>query len=173
MLHVSTIISGMSKTYVAFHKMYEEFKLGDESKHAPYIKYLKNQPQGRLPAEWSDAGTKFLHDVIQDIKTNEDGELISGLPPYYHPADFEDVYIEKCGGEDTELARAAFYQLTSRDEDTLMVPFYDMHNHSNNPKLLNTISIKPTEKGEPFILRATRDIEPGEQIYLSYNRCRK
>ena len=99
--------------------------------------------------------------------------MISGLPPYYHPADFEDVYIEKCGGEDTEFAPAAFYQLTSRDEDTLMVPFYDMHNHSNNPKLLNTISIKPTEKGEPFILRATRDIEPGEQIYLSYNRCRK
>lgn len=77
----------------------------------------------------------------------------------------------ECGGEDTELARAAFYQFTSRDEDTLMVPFYDMHNHSNDPKRLNTISYKPEGPGKPFVLRAMRDIKPGEQILISYNRC--
>ena len=51
------------------------------------------------------------------------------------------------------------------------VPFYDMHNHSNDPAYINTISEKPKENGEPFILRAWQDISPGEQIFISYNRC--
>jgi len=79
--------------------------------------------------------------------------------------------MEECGGQDTELARAAFYQFTSRDEDTLMVPFYDMHNHSNDPKKLNTRSIKPRQSGKPFVLKSIRDIGPGEQVLISYNRC--
>ncbi|KAL7452501.1 hypothetical protein ACHAWC_005726 [Mediolabrus comicus] len=52
-----------------------------------------------------------------------------------------------------------------------MVPFYDMHNHSNDPKKLNTISWKPEKEGEDFTLHAIRDIVPGEQILISYNRC--
>lgn len=46
-----------------------------------------------------------------------------------------------------------------------------MHNHSNDPKQLNTISDKPKKKGKPFFLRSIRDIRPGEQIIISYNRC--
>ena len=161
--------------------MYEEFKLGDESKHAPYINYLKHQPRGLLPAEWSDAGRKLLEETIQGHSPQvSDSESDNkrwrkphkgGLPPENHLKEFIDTYVGECGGEDTPLARAAFYQFTSRDEDTLMVPFYDMHNHSNNPKLLNTISEKPGHTGDSFILRAIRDIEPGEQIIISYNRC--
>lgn len=172
--------------YTALHKLHDEFKLGDESKYAPYINYLKNQPKGRLPAEWSDAGKKFLEEVIQghnrwggsedgDWKQIKEGKIEpkTGLPPLYNLKDFMETYVGECGGDDTELARQAFYQFTSRDEDTLMVPFYDMHNHSNNPKLLNTISEKPERKGDSFILRAIQDIGPGEQIFISYNRCHK
>ena len=54
-----------------------------------------------------------------------------------------------------------------------MVPFYDMHNHSNDPDKLNTISAKPERQGEPFLLRSIRDIAPGEQIVISYNRCNR
>jgi len=96
-----------------------------------------------------------------------------GLPPNNFQKRYEDVWLDDCEGEDTPLARAAYYQFTSRDEDTLMVPFYDMCNHSNDPKKLNTISAKPRRKGKPFILRATRDIAPGEQIFISYNRCNR
>lgn len=46
-----------------------------------------------------------------------------------------------------------------------------MHNHSNDPDKLNTISAKPQKQGEPFLLHSTRDIAPGEQIFISYNRC--
>ena len=93
------------------------------------------------------------------------------MPPLHHLKDFTDTYIGECGGEDTELARASFFQFVSRDEDTMLVPFYDMLNHSNDPQLLNTNSKKPEEEGQPFLLRATRDIGPGEQIFNTYNRC--
>jgi len=94
-----------------------------------------------------------------------------GLPPQSRIMAFEDVYLDECGGEDTTLARQAFHQFTSRDEDTLMVPFFDMHNHSNDPDEVNMIPIKPSEIGEPFVMRAIRDIPPGEQSIISYTRC--
>jgi hypothetical protein len=48
-----------------------------------------------------------------------------------------------------------------------------MHNHSNDPKKLNTIHAKPHRPGKPFVLRAIRDIKPGDQIYISYTRCNR
>ncbi|KAL7427724.1 hypothetical protein ACHAXM_000965 [Skeletonema potamos] len=144
--------------------MIHQFELGDESKFAPYINYLKNQPAGRIPSEWSIAGKKLLTKIL-----DQDGE--SGLPPFDALDRFELEWLGRCEGEDTPIARSAFFQVTSRDEDSLMVPFYDMHNHSNDPKQLNTISAKPTSKGKPFTMRATRNILPGEQIIISYNRC--
>lgn len=156
--------------YTALRELYDQFKLGDESKYAPYINYLKNQPRGRIPSEWTDAGKKLLKTILDHPEDDIDE---SGLPPRYHLKTFEDTWMGECGGEDTELARAAYFQFTSRDEDTLMVPFYDMHNHSNDPKKLNTISSKPKGPGKPFILRTIRDIKPGEQIFISYNRCNR
>lgn len=55
-----------------------------------------------------------------DKEVDEEGWVEGGLPPKFMKG-FEDVWMDGCGGEDTELARAAFYQFTSRDEDTLMV----------------------------------------------------
>jgi len=148
----------------AIKEMIHQFELGDESKYAPYINYLKNQPAGRIPSEWSAAGKKLLTKIL-----DQDGE--AGLPPYSALDRFEREWMKKCKGTDTPVARAVYFQLTSRDEDSLMVPFYDMHNHSNDPKQLNTISAKPKSKGKPFTMRATRNILPGEQIIISYNRC--
>jgi len=149
----------------ALHELYHQFQLGDNSKYAPYINYLKNQPAGRIPSEWSKAGKELL---IQILDQREDHE---GLPPYNVLDRYEREWLGQCQGEDTPLARAAFFQLISRDEDGLMVPFFDMHNHSNDPKQLNTIPAKPKKVGKPFTMRANRDIAPGEQIIISYNRC--
>ena len=112
-------------------------------------------------------------DDRDDSEEERSGGGGGGLPPQHNLKGYEETWIHECHGEDTPLARSAFYQFTSRDEDTLMVPFYDMHNHSNDPKKLNTISYKPKKKGRPFVLRALRDIAPGEQIYISYNRCHR
>lgn len=149
----------------ALHEMYHQFQLGDKSKYAPYINYLKNQPAGRIPSEWSKAGKDLLIQILDQREGHQ------GLPPYHVLDRYENEWLGECQGEDTPLARSAFFQLISRDEDGLMVPFFDMHNHSNDPKQLNTIPSKPKTEGKPFTMRATRDIQPGEQIIISYNRC--
>ena len=148
----------------AMHFMYHQFQLGEESKYAPYINYLKDQPAGRIPSEWSEDGKELLATIL-----DQDGK--AGLPPFDALDRFEQEWMGQCKGEDTPLARSAFFQFTSRDEDNLMVPFFDMHNHSNDPKKLNTVPYKPEEQGEKFTMYAARDIAPGEQIIISYNRC--
>ena len=95
--------------------MHRQFLLGDESEYAPYINYLKNQPRGRIPSEWTDAGKHLLRAILdhEDLFDDESGLPTSAVD------DFRDIWIEECRGEDTPLARTAFYQFTSRDEDTL------------------------------------------------------
>jgi hypothetical protein len=148
----------------ALHEMHRQFQLGDESKYAPYINYLKNQPVGLIPSEWSEPGKRLLRRIL-----DQDG--YSGLPPFDALDRFEQIWMKECNGEDSPLARAAFFQVTSRDEDSLMVPFYDMHNHSNDPKKINARPETAEEEGEDFVMYATKDIAPGEQILISYNRC--
>lgn len=164
--NIDFIIKKTSRS--AIHELYRQFILGDESKYAPYVNYLKNQPRGRIPDEWTDAGKQLLHTIL-DSRENDD----EGLQPPTEKS-YEETWIGECKGEDTPLARAAFYQFTSRDEDTLMVPFFDMSNHSNDPEKLNTAyPQRPKRPGQPFVLRSMRDIRPGEQVHISYNRCHR
>jgi hypothetical protein len=41
-----------------------EMKLKDESKYAPYVNYLLEQPTGQLPSAWSDEGKELLLRVM-------------------------------------------------------------------------------------------------------------
>ena len=120
----------------ALHGFYHQLQLGDESKYAPYINNLKNQPDGRIPSEWSAVGKNLLRKIL-----NQDRNVGLRLPPYDALDRFEEEWMKECNGEDTPLARSAFFQFTSRDEDNLMVPFFDMANHSNDPKKLNAIGL--------------------------------
>ena len=106
-------------THTALRELHHQFILGDQSKFAPYVNYLKNQPRGRIPSEWTPAGKQLL-DTILDRHEDE----LSGLPPQYNLKEYEETWMGECGEEDSDLARAAFYQFTSRDEDTLMVRTY-------------------------------------------------
>ena len=110
-------------TNLCVKELYEQFQLGDKSFHAPYVKYLMNQPRGRIISEWSDEGKDFLSEMLNKY-WDEDEELWKGgLPPKFVKS-YEEVWLGWCKGEDNEIAKAAFYQFTSRDEDTLMVrPF--------------------------------------------------
>ena len=53
------------------------------------------------------------------------------------------------------------------------VPFFDMHNHNNDPRKLNVVTEKPEEKGQSFFMRTMKDVKPGEQLFISYNRCNR
>eukprot|EP00986_Skeletonema_menzelii_P012568 scaffold6982_cov144-Skeletonema_menzelii.AAC.1 len=144
----------------------KELRLGEESTKAPYVRYLSSLPRGTMLGEWNEAAKDFLSVVLGH---NE-------LPPYEDgwKFDFEIDWVKECGGnENDKFERAAYHLNHSRDEDTLMVPIYDMMNHSNDPKKLNTLSYKPKEAGDVFRVVASRRIEPGEQVYNSYNRCNK
>jgi hypothetical protein len=99
--------------------MHRQFLLGDESPHAPYVNYLKNQPRGRIPDEWTAAGKGLLQNILNHERLFDD-RTGAGLPPGGADLkDYQDTWIKKCKGEDTELARAAYFQFSSRDEDTL------------------------------------------------------
>lgn len=148
------------------YQLAEELRLGEESTKAPYVRYLSSLPRGTMLGEWNEAAKDLLSVVLGHDQ----------LPPYEESwkFDFEIDWVQECEGhEDDEYERAAYHLTHSRDEDTLMVPIYDMMNHSNDPKKLNTLSYKPKEAGDIFRVVASRRIEPGEQVYNSYNRCNK
>lgn len=150
----------------AIYKLADELRKGEESTKAPYVRYLLNLPRGTMPGEWNNAEKDFLSKVLGDDQ----------LPPYEEDwrYGFERHWINDCEGDETdEMERAAYFLTQSRDEDTLMVPLYDMMNHSNDPVKLNTLSYKPRRAGDIFSVVASKRIEPGEQVYNSYNRCSK
>mmetsp|Transcript_13038 Transcript_13038/g.26485 ORF Transcript_13038/g.26485 Transcript_13038/m.26485 type:complete len:476 (-) Transcript_13038:96-1523(-) len=148
----------------ALKNIVEELKLGDQSKLAPYVRYLLTQNLDGIPGYWSEPAQEFFSFVLDDA-----------LPPFEEKwrHDYAMKWIKNCGGDPDidPLERKAYFLAMSRDEDTLMVPIYDMANHSNDADKLNTLSYKPTSPGDFFQFVAARKILPGEQIYNSYNRC--
>jgi hypothetical protein len=140
-----------------------EMKKGAQSKHAPYVQYLLNQTEGQLPSAWSEEGKRLLVDILG-------GEEYQQIPPV-EPVDWltEDWY-EACHGdpEDTLSAHAAML-VVQRADDDLMVPIYDIYNHRNGK--YHATKMMNKNEGENYIVQARRTIEPGEEIYHSYNMC--
>jgi hypothetical protein len=58
--------------------------------------------------------------------------------------------------------------IIQRSDDAIMIPAYDAYNHRNG-KWQNTKT--KIVHGEFHETRASKTIEPGEQILLSYNFC--
>ena len=83
-----------------------------------------NQPRGRMITEWSNDGKDFLSIMLNKVWDEEDEEWVGGLPPKFVKS-YQDTWVNWCKGDDNELAKQAFYQFTSRDEDTLMVSCSD------------------------------------------------
>lgn len=71
-------------------------------------------------------------------------------------------------GSDDPFEIQAAMQLVSRGDDDTLTPVYDMYNHRNG-KWLNTRPKMIEEKRHEMY--ASRDIEAGQEIYLSYNQC--
>lgn len=133
-----------------------ELKKGEESTYGPYIRYLLTQKRGSMPGEWSKAGKKFFAKLLD----------YGDLPPYEEAwLDDYNQYLRKCDGNPKDdMERRAYYLASSRDEDTLMIPIYDMANHSNDVNKLNTLSFKPEKVGKAFRFEASRTIMPGKSI---------
>ena len=131
------------------------------SKYGPYIQYLLDQPNGVIPSDWSVKGRRIFQDVL--------GAKRQLIPPNYATSWLEEDWYQDCNGEPTdELGVKAAMIVVSRADDDLLVPVYDMYNHRNG-KYYNTHM--RVVRGELYQVTARRDIQPGEQLYNSYNMC--
>jgi len=136
------------------HKLMKEMKLGEESNYAPYIAYLKTQERGQLPANWSEPGKHVLkqffpkgHQVVDWIDQNFKQNNCIGDDP------FEEHMVE---------------MTIQRCFDVSLIPIWDMVNHDNGR--INTENDSMYER-EGLKVRASKDINAGDQIYATYDKC--
>ena len=137
----------------------DEMKLDNESKYAPYVKYLMDQRPGQLPSAWSTEGKSLFFEVLGGTNT---------LPPKHPYHWISNDWHRGCKGGSDPLEESAAMLVVQRAEDDLMIPLYDMYNHRNG---LYHNTINHRVEGKEFYMTASRDISEGEQIYNSYNLC--
>ncbi|KAG7368315.1 spermidine synthase [Nitzschia inconspicua] len=134
-----------------------EMKLGNRSKYAPYAVYLNGEADSQIPSAWSEPGKALLKEVLGD-----------GLPPD-DPDDWINDWVRRCKGDPSDkIARKAALLVVQRSDDSIMIPAYDAYNHRNG-NWTNTKTI--LEEGKYHLTTATKRIEPGQQIMISYNQC--
>lgn len=154
---------GSEDQCVTVKNLVRELRLGNESKYAPYINYLLDQPTGQLPNSWTEEGQDLLDKILVD--KHEDAQF---LPP---EGPFGYTFKEECDEEySDELTEDAYLIVIQRSWDDVMIPLYDMLSHRNG-KWLNTESDSVHYNTNDVTVRASRDIQAGEEIYTSYNFC--
>jgi len=139
---------------------------GEKSDFAPYAMYLNAQRRGQLPTAWSEAGKELL-EVVQDVDSNG----IPSIPPE-NTLGIADEWYNDCAEWGSyiydELWIHAALLAHQRGDDYIMIPAYDMYNHRNG----NWTNAKTNwQTYEPHVTTATRTIEAGEQVYISYDKC--
>ena len=137
-----------------------EMRLGKDSKYAPYINYLNSERGDQIPSGWSRPAKNLLLDVV--------GRGDDRIPPK-RPTDWIKRWIKRCNGDpnDTISIKAALLVI-QRSDDQYLLPAYDNYNHRNG-NWTNTRTI--TVDGEYQETVATKTIEPGDEIFISYNLC--
>ena len=136
-----------------------EMKLGEQSRYGPYAVYLNHEPDGQIPSAWTPQGKELLLEVM-------DGDAIPPEEPVHW---LRHDWWGRCRGDpNDEISNKAALLVVQRSDDSIMIPAYDAYNHRNG-NWTNTETI--IEWGQHHETRATRPIEAGEQIYITYNQC--
>lgn len=139
----------------------KELKLDYKSKYAPYIKYLLSVRNGQIPSGWSEAGKLLIHEIL--------GGANQEIPPGSITSMLDDEWFEACNGDENDATSTKAAELVmQRDDNDLMVPLYDLIEHRNG-NYTNTKTNLVEKKYHQTI--ASRPIEPGEQVYKSYDLC--
>ncbi|KAL3914815.1 MAG: hypothetical protein SGILL_005941 [Bacillariaceae sp.] len=135
-----------------------EMKLGERSDYAPYAVYLNSEPYGQIPSAWSDPGKKLLVDVLQD-------HLYPDAPVAWITED----WYGRCGGDPRDkISTKAAMLVVQRSDDEIMIPAYDAYNHRNGNWTNAAQDVIPKKYHETT---ASRDIQVGEQVLISYDKC--
>jgi len=142
-------------------KLISEMRKGDKSFYEPYTKYLLNQPRGKIPSDWSNAGKRLLEGVILGYDM---------LPPA-NSIHLLRLWKDWCNVEDDDfkdqLAQQAMIEYHTRGDDAVLIPLYDLHNHAQNMAVNVLVQV---ESGVKQNVVAKRSIRKGEQIGFSYNK---
>jgi hypothetical protein len=113
-----------------------QMKLGKKSKFAPYVEYLKEQPDNQLPSAWSEEGKALLLEVLgqtEDENITPDQYFFPGidLQVFHFPPNAALNWIEagwygECrGNRADDFGKKAAMMALLRADDTLMIPAYD------------------------------------------------
>ena len=136
-----------------------EMRLGSESEYAPYVEYLNAEADAQIPSTWSKAAQDFLMEVLDN----------ASIPPE-DPTDWiEDDWFGRCQGDPNDaFGVKAALMVIQRSDDSILIPAYDNLNHRNGNWTNTNTEI---DAGHYHTTTATKTIEAGEQIYISYNMC--
>ena len=138
-----------------------EYYLRNKSIYEPYVNFLfESSPHQHLPSAWSDNAK----DLIANIVGNE-------LEPQFFG---ETSFAFECGSDgnekDDEVLEAAWRIFMIYSWQDKLVPILGMMNHRNG-KFHNVDQLQPSQSSKEISMIALRDIEEGEQLYISYNEC--
>eukprot|EP00980_Cylindrotheca_fusiformis_P001784 scaffold406_cov57-Cylindrotheca_fusiformis.AAC.8 len=157
-------------------KLKDEYELGNNSVYAPYINYLKAQPnKAQIPALWSLAGQHLLLQVQGDLTMNsydsdEKGEVIVTWLYEWYEKDCMDG--SKREEEESGNLNPYFLAVTiQRGFDRSLIPVYDMINHHNGEETINSITRPSIFHEDGFGVYALRDLEAGEEVLFPYYGC--
>jgi hypothetical protein len=137
-----------------------EMKLGQDSFFAPYIRYLLAAPPVSIPSTWSSQGQQLFLQVTDHGKLPPD-DAIQWVSKWKRDC--------KITNDEDPLEKQAAMLLLTRGDDDALTPVYDMYNHRNGPYFNNARSYLEHDRIHAIV--AHRNIQKGEQIYLSYNHC--
>ncbi|KAJ1456031.1 hypothetical protein M885DRAFT_587338 [Pelagophyceae sp. CCMP2097] len=133
-------------------KTKDELNLGSASAYTPYMDNMRDYDPN-LPCFWPE-------DALA---------LVSNLPPYDWTRHVS-WYTAHCGGsvEDPVEVRAMSLNVAracSANNGEIMAPLYDLYNHRNG-RWQNTLV--EVQWGVAFSVRASRDIQKGDELFNSY-----
>jgi len=141
-----------------------EYHLKSESDYAPYVEYVYGSfPHEHHPRAWSRDAKDLMATLV--------GEELE--PQNFGQGSFQ----HSCGSteedENTpiEILEAASRIVLARSWGDKLLPVVDMLNHRNGRFYNVGDQANSAHEGKDIVFVALRDINEGEQLYISYNEC--
>ncbi|CAJ1948591.1 unnamed protein product [Cylindrotheca closterium] len=150
----------------------DEYDDEEDSEFYPYITYLQLQPFPRVPAMFSTAAQHLLLQTQREIAVRTlDGFEESNDIVMWPWRLYEEDCIQDDDDEGNSLNPYFITMAVQMGLEHAFVPFYDLvAHHSDNAKI--NIFTKPSIfSDEDFGIYASRDLEPGEELFRSYREC--
>jgi len=156
-------------------RILDEIALGNESNYAPFLNYAQNVLKTNeesniklnLPINmWSEEGRELLWKVFQ---------IEEGLPSYYNSSHVfanDPIWGQRdCTGSknDSLIEKALHIQHQFGYNADVIFPFFDLLSHRNGRVMNAQISIQSAKND--VVVRSTRVIEAGEDIFVSNYDC--